>query len=80
MAKKKDDEVVKTQESPGKVVSEANETPQVPEVTEKLKTQKVAFIVNVKHNNTCYKKGESLEVPEADYEVLLKAGVLYVAT
>ncbi|QNK86433.1 hypothetical protein H7992_14315 [Sporosarcina sp. resist] len=43
------------------------------------KTQEVVFNTNVKHGKALYKKGESLEASEAEYEVLLKAGVIYEA-
>ncbi|MBS4172117.1 hypothetical protein [Bacillus sp. FJAT-49736] len=39
-------------------------------------TFEIVFKSNVNHNGTRYRKGESLEVSEVEYAVLLKAGVI----
>lgn len=42
------------------------------------KKVKVTFNKNVKFGKEIYKLGESIEVPEKDYTVLLEAGVIKV--
>lgn len=78
MAKKKveetENEIAETSELTETVdTSQAPETPEEPNNEENIE---IVFNTNVKHGDTRYKKGESLEVSEEEYEILLKAGVI----
>lgn len=46
------------------------------ETTRTAKKKIATFSVNVKYGNHPYRKGESLEVSEKDYEDLLNAGLV----
>ncbi|MDI2588052.1 hypothetical protein OR571_13235 [Psychrobacillus sp. NEAU-3TGS] len=46
------------------------------ETTRTAKKKSVTFSVNVKYGSQPYRKGESLEVSEKEYEDLLSAGIV----
>ncbi|MFJ7971315.1 hypothetical protein [Psychrobacillus sp. NPDC096389] len=46
------------------------------ETTRTTKKKRATFSVNVKYGENLYRKGESLEVSEKDYEELLSAGLV----